>query len=358
MISPNPAVVVAVLALVGGIVAQERSTFSMRALATDDYNEDGVTFDLKAEQKRLQIWLSIQGHKEMLEHEPLFINVFNWLETKQGGPLSSELDWFPRKILPVRLRNDEVWEFSHAMSLPEEGAVRVFSDSEWGGGFLPDNAPEYLLELFPINLHDTHFTQEDFDRESLRLNIDEDGRPAIGYGVRADRQDAFAHWTERMIGKKAAIVVNGLALNAPVFRGRIRNSGQITGGFTENEAEDLVESLRASIGNADDAHVAAEVMIKARIALVQLLHDSDEQVRLEAVVFLGGLGDQAKLAVPQLMQVLGDKSARIRLEAITALGMIGPAAKDAIPTLEKLTEHEDRQTAERARAALRQVRGR
>ena len=264
MISPNPAVVVVVLALVGGIVAQEKSTFSMRALATDEYNEDGVTFDLMAEQKRLQTWLSIEGHKETLEHEPLFINVFNWLETEQGGPLSPELAWFPRKILPVRLRNDEVWEFSHAMSLPEEGAVRVFSDSEWGGGFLPDNAPEYLLELLPINLHDTHFTQEDFDRESLRWNLDEDGRPAIGYWIRADRQDAFADWTGRMIGKKAAIVVNGLALNAPVFRSRMRYSGQITGAFTEN----LVESLRASIGNAHDAHVAAEVMIRVRIALV------------------------------------------------------------------------------------------
>ncbi len=36
--------------------------------------------------------------------------------------------------------------------------------------------------------------------------------------------------------------------------------------------------------------------------------------------------------------------------------MIGPAAKDAIPTLEKLTEHEDPQLAERAKAALRQIR--
>ena len=35
---------------------------------------------------------------------------------------------------------------------------------------------------------------------------------------------------------------------------------------------------------------------------------------------------------------------------------IGPAAKGAIPTLEKLTEHEDKQIAERAKAALRQIR--
>ncbi len=45
-------------------------------------------------------------------------------------------------------------------------------------------------------------------------------------------------------------------------------------------------------------------------------------------------------------------------EAITAMGMIGPAAKGAIPTLEKLAEHPDPQIAGRAKAALRQVRGR
>ncbi len=44
-------------------------------------------------------------------------------------------------------------------------------------------------------------------------------------------------------------------------------------------------------------------------------------------------------------------------EAVTALGMIGPAAKAAIPTLEELAEHEDRQIAERAEAALSQIRG-
>ncbi len=42
-------------------------------------------------------------------------------------------------------------------------------------------------------------------------------------------------------------------------------------------------------------------------------------------------------------------------DAKANFGMIGPAAKDAIPTLEKLTEHEDPQIAERAKAALRQI---
>ncbi len=41
---------------------------------------------------------------------------------------------------------------------------------------------------------------------------------------------------------------------------------------------------------------------------------------------------------------------------LPSFAKIGPAAKDAIPTLEKLTNHADPQIAERAKAALRQIR--
>ncbi len=61
--------------------------------------------------------------------------------------------------------------------------------------------------------------------------------------------------------------------------------------------------------------------------------------------------------VAELRKALKDKDQAVVREAITALGMIGPAAKDAIPTLEKLAEHADPQIAERAKAALRPVRG-
>ena len=44
-------------------------------------------------------------------------------------------------------------------------------------------------------------------------------------------------------------------------------------------------------------------------------------------------------------------------EVVTALGMIGPNAKEAISVLETLTEQDDRQIAERAKAALRQIKG-
>ena len=63
-------------------------------------------------------------------------------------------------------------------------------------------------------------------------------------------------------------------------------------------------------------------------------------------------------AIPDLIEATEDGDIAVVREVTTALGIIGPAAKEAIPTLEKLTYHDDPQIAERAKAALRQVRGR
>ncbi len=65
------------------------------------------------------------------------------------------------------------------------------------------------------------------------------------------------------------------------------------------------------------------------------------------------MGEQSVDFIPELIKLTHDRNRLVAHEAITALGMIGPAAKDAIPTLEKLTDHEDTQISERAKAALR-----
>ncbi len=87
-------------------------------------------------------------------------------------------------------------------------------------------------------------------------------------------------------------------------------------------------------------------------------HHYDPRVRSKSALSAGYFGSAGESSVPFLLTALSDVDEIVVHEAITALGMIGPAAKDAIPTLEKLTEHDDPQIAERAKAALRQVRGR
>ena len=88
----------------------------------------------------------------------------------------------------------------------------------------------------------------------------------------------------------------------------------------------------------------------------QLLHGGLEE-RRRAAMALGRRGADAKHAVPTLIRALQDEEPLVIREVITALSMIGPAAKDAIPALEKLIDHQDKQIAERAKAALRQIRG-
>ena len=79
--------------------------------------------------------------------------------------------------------------------------------------------------------------------------------------------------------------------------------------------------------------------------------------RILAIQRLAGLASFTARRVVLLHRLLSDAEGAVVREAITALGVIGPEASEAIPTLEKLSEHEDKQIAERAKAALRGIRG-
>ena len=86
---------------------------------------------------------------------------------------------------------------------------------------------------------------------------------------------------------------------------------------------------------------------------------SDPWQKQQDAMTLGRFGSAAAEAVGYLVAaVRADLGCPASLEAITALGMIGSAAEQAIPTLEELTTLPNRQITERARVALRQIRGR
>ncbi len=85
-------------------------------------------------------------------------------------------------------------------------------------------------------------------------------------------------------------------------------------------------------------------------------HHYDPKMRAQSALAAASFSGQSEACIRYVIEAVSDSNPAVVREAITALGMIGPAAKDAIPTLEKLTEHEDKQIAERAKAALRQIR--
>ncbi len=113
-------------------------------------------------------------------------------------------------------------------------------------------------------------------------------------------------------------------------------------------------------------------------ALIEVLKEKD--VRLHAAKALGSFGARAKVAVPALMEMAGDHSAAakedtdgppvktssgkpkttgtlVRTAAITALGGIGPDAKDALPLLTQAARDKNAKVRDAAKEAIKKVEG-
>jgi hypothetical protein len=91
-------------------------------------------------------------------------------------------------------------------------------------------------------------------------------------------------------------------------------------------------------------------------AFALLAERTQSEDRLSAVIAVRQSGAAGAALVPQLMNMAKDEDPLIRREAITTLGTLGPIAAPAATMLERLCADRDPQIAERARAALKQVR--
>lgn len=81
--------------------------------------------------------------------------------------------------------------------------------------------------------------------KDARVSTDQSGNPAVNFELTSEGAEIFGEATQKMIGKRLAIVLDGKVMSAPVIRSRISSSGQITGRFTTEEANDLAVVLRA-----------------------------------------------------------------------------------------------------------------
>jgi HEAT repeat protein len=82
------------------------------------------------------------------------------------------------------------------------------------------------------------------------------------------------------------------------------------------------------------SHPASAQDQSRRIAeLVQQLKTGDSAVRIKAVQALGGMGKEAKEAIPDLIVALKDPDVNVRYQAAGALSVMGKEAKGAVPDL-------------------------
>jgi protein-export membrane protein SecD len=87
-------------------------------------------------------------------------------------------------------------------------------------------------------------TGEDLQR--ARPGFDQNSRPSVDFTMKPRGARIFADITSRSIGKRFAIALDGKVLTAPVIQSAILGgSGQITGSFTIEEAQELSVLLNA-----------------------------------------------------------------------------------------------------------------
>ena len=83
------------------------------------------------------------------------------------------------------------------------------------------------------------------DLRNARPSLDENSLPAVGFSLNQDGARRFGQLTEQNIGRQLAIILDNRVFSAPVIQSRITDEGQITGSFTQQEAQDLSLILRS-----------------------------------------------------------------------------------------------------------------
>ncbi len=84
------------------------------------------------------------------------------------------------------------------------------------------------------------------DLESAEVSFSqENSAPVVAFQITGDSQKKFYEATQKLIGKQMAICLDQQCFSAPTVQQAIRDSGQISGGFTTEQAKQLATQLNA-----------------------------------------------------------------------------------------------------------------
>ena len=245
-----------------------------RMVAGDWYNKNNVKFSIPDEKRRVEEWLNKGDNRKIVAENPEKIGLFNFLPAADGGPQAGEkhLRWLPRKLKVKKLKQSQggglAWDMAWSTGLTELNAVAVFKPEDQSKP--PVNEKQFLVELVPINWIETHFEGKDMEPSGVGVTIDSrTGGWAVSYSMRSEKVDAYAAWSEEHVQKNAAIILNGIVESAPRFISRIPGSGQITGSFTQQEAQNLANVLQTGSLQVIPT-IQSEVTIGAQLGLDSL----------------------------------------------------------------------------------------
>lgn len=166
------------------------------------------------------------------------------------------------------------------MAVDEERNMRVYqmSDTEaasYGDVILNDATQpgvKHLIKEIPI-LDGGMLT-------NAQVGFDQNNRPLINFTLDAEGAQIFGDFTGKNVGNHLAIVLDGEVYSAPVINERIGGgSGQISGNYTVQEAQDLAIALRSG------ALLAPIYMMEKRSVGPSLGADS---IKASLIALIGG----------------------------------------------------------------------
>jgi SecD/SecF fusion protein len=229
---------------------QNLGKLEFRMVATAEYADGGVRFNLAAEKQRLEAWLKQPANKELIAKDPLNIRLYN--DNATIGPISSgNLAWFPRYIRPdTKEGQTPRWDFTYSQ-LPKMGqaVAAAYEDADYNNGVVPEAIlkkpaeERFLVEYLALNMREQSFSGEQLDPNGVGPTMYE-GRVAVSYAMSPGHSGAYADWTFKHRDEHSAIVLNGVVKSAPTINGKITGRGVIFGDFTRADVDELVKVLK------------------------------------------------------------------------------------------------------------------
>ena len=207
------------------IVVQLREATVTQALQTIErrVNELGVAEPIVARQGALdQILVQLPGVTDVQRAKEIIRNTA-LLELKivEMGPFPTE----------------EAARQAYNNNLPADMMIVPGSqDIAATGGGTPSTVYYAVRRTPPITGRDLRTAQPSLDQNNL---------PAVSFSFNQDGARRFGQLTEQNINRQLAIILDNRVFSAPVIQSRITDQGQITGSFTQQEAQDLSLVLRS-----------------------------------------------------------------------------------------------------------------
>jgi len=128
---------------------------------------------------------------------------------------------------------------------PQAAAAKLTPELEVLPQDIRDRAEASTVTGTEYWLVDKQRTVTGRDLKNARPSRGRLSEPIVEFSLNPEGAEKFSNLTGSNIGKPLAIVLDGRIVSAPRINARIRDSGIIEGGFTEESAQDLATVLRS-----------------------------------------------------------------------------------------------------------------